>query len=217
MKFLAFSTHQPKYLLSHTYFNLFYFYFLQNEDKSNLLHRDDDFDPALLHPGFEPPHYELCTLRRAPSGDLTDDALAEDFDNFHKFHRSSSKCIRDHHCGSQQGSVHGSVHGSRSNLSMRDATIATDGGLGPPLPPPKMSLQSPLLSHHNTPSGRRNILVMKHSYSQDGAEGYREEEQDNLMTDHGPTTSQYLMHHQQVHHNMPGPDHTVHRTLSNDF
>lgn len=180
--------------------------------------RRDDFDPALLHPGFEPPHYELCTLRRAPSGDLTDAALAEDFEKFHKLRRSSSKCIRDHHCGSFQGSVHGSVHGSRSNLSMRDATIAADGGaLVPPLPPVMVSQQSPRLSHHTTPAGRRSILVMKHSYSQDGAEGYRAEEEDDLMTDDGPTTSQHHMHHHQIHHGTPGLDHAVHRTLSNDF
>lgn len=178
----------------------------------------DDFDPALLHPGFEPPHYELCTLRRAPSGDLTDAALAEDFEKFHKLRRSSSKCIRDHHCGSQQGSVHGSVHGSRSNLSMRDATISADGGtLVPPLPPGMVSQQSPHLSHHNTPTSRRSIVVMKHSYSQDGVEGYRREDEDDLIMDDGPTTSQHHMHQHQLHHGMSGLDHTVHRTLSNDF
>uniref|UniRef100_A0A3B3ZED5 CUB domain-containing protein n=1 Tax=Periophthalmus magnuspinnatus TaxID=409849 RepID=A0A3B3ZED5_9GOBI len=179
-------------------------------------HHRDDFDPALLHPGFEPPHYELCTLRRAPSGDLTDGALAEDF---HKLHRASSKCIRDHHCGSQQDSMHGSVHGSRSNLSMRDGTLGPDGGLGSlPLPPPMVSQQSPLLSHHTTPIGRRNILVMKHSYSQDGADGYRGEEEDNLMMDNEPaTSSQRHMQYQQIHPNLSGLDHVVHRTLSNDF
>ncbi|KAJ0011916.1 hypothetical protein NQD34_012891, partial [Periophthalmus magnuspinnatus] len=172
--------------------------------------RRDDFDPALLHPGFEPPHYELCTLRRAPSGDLTDGALAEDF---HKLHRASSKCIRDHHCGSQQDSMHGSVHGSRSNLSMRDGTLGPDGGLGSlPLPPPMVSQQSPLLSHHTTPIGRRNILVMKHSYSQDGADGYRGEEEDNLMMDNEPaTSSQRHMQYQQIHPNLSGLDHVVHR------
>lgn len=172
--------------------------------------RRDDFDPALLQPGFEPPHYELCTLRRTTSGDLTDGALAEDFQ---KIRRSSSKCIRDHHCGSHQGSV----HGSRSNLSIRDAIIAPDGGVGP-LPPPMVSQQSPLLSHHTTPTARRNILVMKHSYSQDGADGYRGEEEDILMMDTEPTTSsQHHMQHQQIHPNMVGLDHAVHRTLSNDF
>lgn len=181
-----------------------------------LLTLRDDFDPALLHPGFEPPHYELCTLRRSPSGDLADAAMAEDFEKFHKLRRSSSKCIRDHHCGSQHGSAHGSVHGSRSNLSMREAGGVGDGGaLAPPLPP--VNQQSPRLSHHTTPTGRRSILVMKHSYSQDGGERYRQEEDDDLMMDDGPTTSQHHMHHHQMHHGMMGLDHTVHRTLSNDF
>ncbi|KAK7945415.1 hypothetical protein WMY93_001143 [Mugilogobius chulae] len=173
--------------------------------------RRDDFDPALLQPGFEPPHYELCTLRRAPSGELTDGALAEDFQ---KLRHSPSKCIRDHHCGSQQGSV----HGSRSNLSIRDGTIAPDRGLGPlPLPPPMVTQQSPLLSQHTTPTGRRNILVMKHSYSQDAADGYRGEEEDSLMMSNEPTTSSHHHMQHQIHPNMSNMDHVVHRTLSNDF
>lgn len=168
----------------------------------------EDFDPALLHPGVEPPHYELCTLRQAPSGDLAEAALAEDFEKFHKLRRSSSKCIRDHHCGSQQGSVHGSIHGSRSNLSMRDATIPADGGA-----PGMLSQQSPGVSHHTAPAGRRSVVVMKHSYSQDGAERYRAEEEDELMVDEGNSIST----HQYFHRGSSGHDHTVHRTLSNDF
>ncbi|KAF3858515.1 hypothetical protein F7725_011716, partial [Dissostichus mawsoni] len=181
--------------------------------------RRDDFDPALLHPGFEPPHYELCTLRRTPSGDLNDAAMAEDYEKFHKLRRSSSKCIRDHHCGSFPGSMHGSVHGSRSNLSMRDATIVADGGglVPPPLPPGMGNQQSPHLSQHTTPAGHRSILMMKHSYSQDGAEGYRAEEDEDFMMDDGPTTSQQRMYHHHMHHGTSGQDHTVHRTLSNDF
>ncbi|XP_034054984.1 neuropilin and tolloid-like protein 1 isoform X2 [Gymnodraco acuticeps] len=186
---------------------------------SSLSSSRDDFDPALLHPGFEPPHYELCTLRRTPSGDLNDAAMAEDYEKFHKLRRSSSKCIRDHHCGSFPGSMHGSVHGSRSNLSMRDATIVADGGglVPPPLPPGMGSQQSPHLSQHTTPAGHRSILMMKHSYSQDGAEGYRAEEDEDFMMDDGPTTSQQRMYHHHMHHGTSGQDHTVHRTLSNDF
>ncbi|TKS80354.1 Neuropilin and tolloid-like protein 1 [Collichthys lucidus] len=174
--------------------------------------RRDDFDPALLHPGFEPPHYELCTLRPPPSSDLTDATLAEDFE---KLRRSSSKCIRDHHCGSQQGSV----HGSRSNLSMWDTTAATDGGalVPPPLPPVTVAQQSPRFSHHTTPAGRRSILVMKHSYSQDGAEGYRAEEEEDLMMEDGPTTSQHHVHQHQIPHDTSELDQPVHCTLSNDF
>lgn len=176
----------------------------------------EDFDPALLHPGVEPPHYELCTLRRAPSGDLADAALDEDFDKFHKLHRSSSKCIRDHHCGSQQGSVHGSLHGSRSNLSLRDAAIPADGGAL--VPPGPLSQQSPRLSQHVAPAGRRSVVVMKHSCSQDGAERYRaeeeEDEEEELMMDEGSTISR---HHHHFHHYSSGHEHAVHRTLSNDF
>uniref|UniRef100_H3CLG8 Neuropilin (NRP) and tolloid (TLL)-like 1 n=1 Tax=Tetraodon nigroviridis TaxID=99883 RepID=H3CLG8_TETNG len=160
--------------------------------------RREDFDPALLHPGVEPPHYELCTLRRAPSGDLADAALDEDFDKFHKLHRSSSKCIRDHHCGSQQGSVHGSLHGSRSNLSLRDAAIPADGGAL--VPPGPLSQQSPRLSQHVAPAGRRSVVVMKHSCSQDGAERYR--------MDEGSTISR---HHHHFHHYSSGHEHAVHR------
>lgn len=179
---------------------------------SLLFHRDD-FDPALLQPGSEPPHYELCTMRLC---DLTDAAVAEDYEKLHKLSRSSSKCIRDHHCGSFQGSVHSSVHGSRSNLSVRDAT---DGGALSPPPLPMVGQQSPCLSHHTTPTGRRSILVMKHSYSQDGAEGYRaeEEEEEDSLVDDGATTSQHYMHHHHIHRGASGLDHAVHRTLSNDF
>ncbi|XP_076018226.1 neuropilin and tolloid-like protein 1 [Genypterus blacodes] len=179
--------------------------------KKYIIHKDD-FDPTLLHPGFEPPHYELCTLRRHPSSDLTDTALAEDFEKFHKLRRSSSKCIRDHHCGSMHD-----VHGSHSSLSMRDASVPPEGGpIVPQQPPVIVGQQSPHLSHHTTPSGQRSILVMKHSYFQDGAEGCSAEEEDGMLDD-GPTTSQHHMHHHQVHHGMSGMEHAVHRTQCNDF
>ncbi|XP_061792514.1 neuropilin and tolloid-like protein 1 [Nerophis lumbriciformis] len=173
--------------------------------------RRDDFDPALLHPGFEPPHYELCTLRHVPSGDLTDAAMAEEFEKSHKLRRSSSKCIRDHHCGSQQGSS--SLHGSRSSLGLREAAVVDPEGAAahlPQLAPGMASQQSPRLPRHAISAAHRNILVMKHSYSQDGGEGYRDED-DDLMMDDAPTTSR---HHNYHHHGM---EHTVHRTLSNDF
>ncbi|KAM3850517.1 neuropilin and tolloid-like protein 1, partial [Diretmus argenteus] len=171
--------------------------------------RRDTFDPGLLHPSFDPPHYELCTLRRAPSGDLTDGAMAEDFEKFHKIRRSSSKCIRDHHCGSQ----HGSVHGSRSNLSLRDDAALADGGsFAPPLPPVLASQQSPHLSHHAVPSGRRSILVMKHSYSQDEAD-----EEDDLILDDGPTTSHHHIHQQQLHRSSSELEHAGRCAVSNDF
>ncbi|XP_066536934.1 neuropilin and tolloid-like protein 1 isoform X2 [Hoplias malabaricus] len=151
--------------------------------------RRDDFDPALLPEAFEPPHYELCTLRRAASAE--GEALPEDFP---KLQRSSSKCIHGHHCGSQASSV----RGSRSDLSLRDAaTILSEMQAVAPQPPP--------LQHHTLPGGRRNIVVMKHSYSQDGAEVC---ELDDDLED-GPTTSHG--------HGRVGMERTVHRSVSNDF
>ncbi|KAK2900916.1 hypothetical protein Q8A67_009031 [Cirrhinus molitorella] len=129
--------------------------------------RRDEFDPTLLHEAFEPPHYELCTLRQAASSD--GEVLPEDFP---KLQRTSSKCIHGHHCGSQVSST----RGSRSDLSLRDgAAILSE--MEPSIQPP-FPLQA-------TPTVHRNILVMKHSYSHDGAE---ECDLDDELYD-GPTTS----------------------------
>lgn len=120
---------------------------------------------------FEPPHYELCTLRgTGATADVSD--VTEDFENYHKLRRSSSKCIHDHHCGSLS-----SAKGSRTNLSTREPTILTDT----PNPPANPSLQ---------PMNRRNILVMKHSYSQDAAETCDIDEIEEV-----PTTSHRLSRH----------------------
>ncbi|XP_034039090.1 neuropilin and tolloid-like protein 1 [Thalassophryne amazonica] len=177
--------------------------------------RRDDLDPALLHPVFEPPHYELCTLRHAPSIDLAEAAIAEDFETLNKLHRSpSSKCIHEHHCGSHQGSIQGSIHRSHSNLSLREATILPDGA-----PPVIVSQQSPHLSHHSAPTSRRSILVMKHSYSQDGVDEYgaEEDEDDDMMLDDDSIMAQCCMHPHQIHHDSSELDHGAHHSLSNDF
>ncbi|XP_028832993.1 neuropilin and tolloid-like protein 1 [Denticeps clupeoides] len=153
--------------------------------------RRDDFDPNLFHEAFEPPHYELCTLRRSGSADMNE--LAQDFEKFPKLQRTSSKCVRDHHCGSQASSV----RGSRTDLSMHEG-IATltdpQGGLG--------HFQHLHQHHGSTPTGRRSIVIMKHSYSHDGAEDC-ELEDDEL--DEGPS------------HGRIGLDRSVHRSVSNDF
>lgn len=147
--------------------------------------RREDFDPTMFQEVFEPPHYELCTLRSATaSAELVD--LADDLETYHKLRRSSSRCIHDHHCGSQLSSV----KGSRSNLSTREATILTEIQPQPvrPLIPP---------------GNRRSILVMKHSYSQDAADGC---DPDDDMEE-VPTTSHRLSRH----------DKGVQRSVSIDF
>lgn len=169
--------------------------------------RREDFDPTMFQEVFEPPHYELCTLRSAAaptaaSADLVD--LAEDFENYHALRRASSRCIHDHHCGSSSnpGSSHISQlslsgRGSRSNLSARDtggATLLAD------LPQPPMSVR-PLLP---TAGNRRSILVMKHSYSQEAADNGCDLDDD---LEEVPTTSHRLSRHEKA----------VQRSVSIDF
>ncbi|XP_069567295.1 neuropilin and tolloid-like protein 2 [Brachyistius frenatus] len=61
--------------------------------KNNLFHRAD------FQEVFDPPHYELFTLRdKEMSGDLGE--LSEELQSLHAFRRSS-RCIHEHHCGSQ--------------------------------------------------------------------------------------------------------------------
>lgn len=156
---------------------------------------------------FEPPHYELCTLRSASaaattSADLVD--LAEDFENYHALRRASSRCIHDHHCGSSPNPV--STHlsqlslsgrGSRGNLSSRDSVAAT---LLTDLPQPPMAVR-PLLP---TSGNRRSIMVMKHSYSQEAADNSCDLDDD---LEEVPTTSHHLSRHEKA----------VQRSVSIDF
>lgn len=169
--------------------------------------RREDFDPTMFQEVFEPPHYELCTLRSATtaataSADLVD--LAEDFENYHALRRASSRCVHDHHCGSTSnpGSAHISQlslsgRGSRGNLSARDtaaATLLTD------LPQPPMTVRPLLPSTGN----RRSILVMKHSYSQEAADNGCDLDDD---LEEVPTTSHRLSRHEKA----------VQRSVSIDF
>lgn len=72
---------------------------------------------------FDPPHYELFSLRdKEISADLAD--LSEELDSYQKARRSStaSRCIHDHHCGSQAPSV----KQSRTNLSSMELPFRND-------------------------------------------------------------------------------------------
>lgn len=154
------------------------------QPRKRFVQKKADFDQTVFQEVFEPPHYELCTLRgTGTSVDLAD--LADDFENYHKLRRSSSKCIHDHHCGSQLSST----KGSHSNLSTRDTPILTEIQPQP---------AKPLIQ----PMNRRNILVMKHSYSQDAADVCEIDEIEEV-----PTTSHRLSRH----------DKAVQRSVSIDF
>uniref|UniRef100_A0A2K5D8Y8 CUB domain-containing protein n=1 Tax=Aotus nancymaae TaxID=37293 RepID=A0A2K5D8Y8_AOTNA len=72
---------------------------------------------------FDPLHYELFSLRdKEISADLAD--LSEELDNYQKIRHSStaSRCIHDHHCGSQASSV----KQSRTNLSSMELPFRND-------------------------------------------------------------------------------------------
>ncbi|XP_062836652.1 neuropilin and tolloid-like protein 1 isoform X2 [Anolis carolinensis] len=145
------------------------------QPRKRFVQRKADFDQTVFQEVFEPPHYELCTLRgTGATADLAD--VADDFENYHKLRRSSSKCIHDHHCGSQLSST----KGSRSNLSTRDTPILTE------IQPQPVK---PLIQ----PMNRRNILVMKHSYSQDAADACEIDEIEEV-----PTTSHRLSRHDKA-------------------
>lgn len=94
------------------------------------------FNKASLQEVFDPPHYELFSLRdKEISSDLAD--LSEDLENFHKLRRSStmSRCVHEHHCGSQ-GSVAtggGSMKHSRTTLSSMELSYHNDFSKPPPM------------------------------------------------------------------------------------
>ncbi|XP_008827859.1 neuropilin and tolloid-like protein 2 isoform X4 [Nannospalax galili] len=81
------------------------------------------FNKTGFQEAFDPPHYELFSLREKEiSADLAD--LSEELDNYQKMRRSStaSRCIHDHHCGSQASSV----KQSRTNLSSMELPFRND-------------------------------------------------------------------------------------------
>ncbi|KAG7254207.1 LOW QUALITY PROTEIN: hypothetical protein CRUP_004770, partial [Coryphaenoides rupestris] len=159
--------------------------------------RRDDFDPALLHPGFEPPHYELCTLRRAPSRELHDpDAADTDaYDRFHKLRpSSSSRCIREQPLW-LAARERPRERARRGNLSLRDgpASILADGGaLGlaqpppppppsPPPPPPPLPLPPATMMLALQQSGRlhrRSVMVMNRGEADEEEDEEDEEEEE---------------------------------------
>ncbi|GCB71772.1 neuropilin and tolloid-like protein 2 isoform X4 [Scyliorhinus torazame] len=94
------------------------------QPRKKVLARKAAFNKSGFQEVFDPPHYELFSLRdKEITADLAD--LSEDFENYHKLRRSSSnasRCIHDHHCGSQPPSI----KQSRTNLSTMDLPFRND-------------------------------------------------------------------------------------------
>nr|XP_061812433.1 neuropilin and tolloid-like protein 2 [Nerophis lumbriciformis] len=71
--------------------------------KKVLVRKNNSFQRDNFHAAFEPPHYELLTLREKKlSGELGE--LSEELQSLQALRRSSSsgsRCVHEHHCGSQ--------------------------------------------------------------------------------------------------------------------
>ena len=109
---------------------LFFLYF------QVVVRRPGVFNKAGFQEVFDPPHYELFSLRdKEMSSDLAD--LSEELDSFHKLRRSStmSRCVHEHHCGSQAsvGSGGGSTKHSRTTLSSMELSYHNDFSKPPPM------------------------------------------------------------------------------------
>lgn len=94
------------------------------------------FNKAGFQEVFDPPHYELFSLRdKEISSDLAD--LSEELDSFHKLRRSStmSRCVHEHHCGSQASvaTAGGSMKHSRTTLSSMELSYHNDFSKPPPM------------------------------------------------------------------------------------
>ncbi|XP_064414582.1 neuropilin and tolloid-like protein 2 [Latimeria chalumnae] len=93
------------------------------QPRKKVMARKAAFNKSGFQEVFDPPHYELFSLRdKEISADLAD--LSEELENYHKIRRSStaSRCIHDHHCGSQTSST----KQSRTNLSSLDLPFRND-------------------------------------------------------------------------------------------
>ncbi|KAL6112807.1 neto2 [Pungitius sinensis] len=104
--------------------------------KKVVVRRPGGFNKAGFQEVFDPPHYELFSLRdKEISSDLAD--LSEELDSFHKLRRSStmSRCVHEHHCGSQASVAtgSGSMKHSRTTLSSMELSYHNDFSKPPPM------------------------------------------------------------------------------------
>ncbi|GLD55594.1 neuropilin and tolloid-like protein 2 [Lates japonicus] len=104
--------------------------------KKVVARRPGVFNKAGFQEVFDPPHYELFSLRdKEISSDLAD--LSEELDSFHKLRRSStmSRCVHEHHCGSQASVATGggSMKHSRTTLSSMELSYHNDFSKPPPM------------------------------------------------------------------------------------
>ncbi|XP_046898167.1 neuropilin and tolloid-like protein 2 [Hypomesus transpacificus] len=103
------------------------------QPRKKVVARRPVFNKAGFQEVFDPPHYELFSLRdKEISSDLAD--LSEELESYHKLRRSStmSRCVHEHHCGSQ-ASAGGSIKHSRTTLSSMELSYHNDFSKPPPM------------------------------------------------------------------------------------
>ncbi len=101
--------------------------------KKVVVRRPAVFNKGGLQEVFDPPNYELFSLRdKELSSDLAE--LSDELDGYHKLRRSStiSRCIHEHHCGTQASSG-GSTKQSRTALSSMELSYHNDFSKPPPM------------------------------------------------------------------------------------
>ncbi|XP_055776890.1 neuropilin and tolloid-like protein 2 isoform X1 [Salvelinus fontinalis] len=102
------------------------------QPRKKLVARRPVFNKAGFQEVFDPPHYELFSLRdKEISSDLAD--LSEELESYHKLRRSSttSRCVHEHHCGLQASG--GSMKQSRTTLSSMELSYHNDFSKPPPM------------------------------------------------------------------------------------
>ncbi|XP_018594447.1 neuropilin and tolloid-like protein 2 [Scleropages formosus] len=96
------------------------------QPRKKVLTRKAVFNKGGFQEVFDPPHYDLFSLRdKEISSDLAELAdLSEELEGYHKLRRSStaSRCIHEHHCGSQASAV----KPSRATLSSMELLYRND-------------------------------------------------------------------------------------------
>ncbi|XP_036400475.1 neuropilin and tolloid-like protein 2 [Megalops cyprinoides] len=100
------------------------------QPRKKVVARRPAFNKAGFQEVFDPPHYELFSLRdKELSSDLAE--LSEELESYHKLRRSStaSRCVHEHHCGSQGSSI----KQSRTTLSSMELPYRNDFSQPPPM------------------------------------------------------------------------------------
>ncbi|XP_061102095.1 neuropilin and tolloid-like protein 2 isoform X1 [Conger conger] len=100
------------------------------QPRKKVVARRPVFNKSGFQEVFDPPHYELFSLRdKEVSSDLAE--LSEELESYHKLRRSStaSRCVHEHHCGS----LSSAGKQSRTTLGSMELPYRNDFSQPPPM------------------------------------------------------------------------------------